>query len=178
MRLGMFRLQSIISCAEQNLTNGGFYLFTNRPCTLLKAVWFDGTGTCLFCKLLEKGQFSWSKQAMPNLEQWMQIQPSALALLLDGIELKIPMDNNMAERVVRPVTVGRKNCLFIGAPEAGQHSAILCTMMEECKRCKVDGLAWLTATLNKLPNYRGDYRELQPTAMQQDSPQQTKERTI
>lgn len=90
----------------------------------------------------------------------------------------IPIDNNAAERAVRPVTIGRKNCLFIGAPEAGQRSAILYTMMEECKQCKVGSLAWLTEKLNKLPNYRGDYRELLPAAMQQDSPLPTTERTI
>ncbi|MDO5449794.1 MAG: transposase [Akkermansia sp.] len=77
----------------------------------------------------------------------------------------IPIDCNTAERAVRPVTVGRKNCLFIGAPEAGQRSAILYTMMEECKRCKVDGLAWLTWVLGKLPGYRGDMEELMPAAM-------------
>ncbi|MDO5450639.1 MAG: hypothetical protein Q4F30_07100 [Akkermansia sp.] len=73
--------------------------------------------------------------------------------------------------------IGRKNCLFIGAPEAGQRSAILYTMMEECKRCKVDSLAWLTWVLDRLPNYRGDYRDLYPSAMPQ--PQETvKERTV
>lgn len=50
-------------------------------------------------------------------------------------------------------------------------------MMEECKRCKVDSLAWLTWVLDCLPNYRGDYRDLYPSAMPQ--PQETvKERTI
>lgn len=65
----------------------------------------------------------------------------------------------------------------IGAAEACQRSAILYTMMEECKRCKVDSLAWLTWVLERLPNYRGDYRDLYPSAMPQ--PQETvKERTI
>lgn len=89
----------------------------------------------------------------------------------------IPIDNNTAERAVRPVTIGRKNCLFIGAPEAGQRSAILYTMMEGCKRCKVDSLAWLTWVLDRLPNYRGDYRDLYPSAMPKPQ-EQVKERTI
>lgn len=92
MRLGMFRLQGLISAyKEHNLTKGAFYIFTNRPRTLLKAVWFDGTGICLFSKRLEKGQFSWPSTAIPNEEAWMQIHPSAFALLLDGIELKNAM---------------------------------------------------------------------------------------
>lgn len=92
MRLGMFRLQSLISVyKEHSLAKGAFYLFTNRPRTLLKAVWFDGSGICLFSKRLEKGQFSWPTQAIPNEDAWMQIHPSALALLPDGIELKNAM---------------------------------------------------------------------------------------
>ena len=55
---------------------------------MLKAVWFDRTGLCLFCKRLEQGQFSWPQSAVIDEGKWLQIQPSALALLLDGIELK------------------------------------------------------------------------------------------
>ena len=89
MRLGMFRLQGLISaCARRSFTKGDIYLFTNRPRTLLKAVWFDGTGICMFSKRLEKGQFSWPQPATPSEDPWMQVQPPALALLLDGIELK------------------------------------------------------------------------------------------
>ena len=51
------------------------------------------------------------------------------------------------------MTPGRKNCLFIGAPE------------EEHKRCKVGGLAALAWVLGKLPGYRGDMEELMPAAM-------------
>ena len=89
MRLGMFRLQGVI--AEQMnrpMHKGFFYLFINRPHNLLKAVWFDGTGLCLFNKRLEEGTFSWPKSATLSEGKWLQIQPSALALLLDGIELK------------------------------------------------------------------------------------------
>lgn len=89
----------------------------------------------------------------------------------------IPIDNNAVERAVRPVTIGRKNSLFIGAPEAGQRSAILYTMMEECKRCKVDSLAWLTWVQNRLPNNQGDYSDLYPEAMPKPL-EQAKQRPI
>lgn len=89
MRLGMFRLQGVIAeQLSQPMVRGSFFLFINKPPTLLKAVWFDGTGLCLFCKRLEQGQFSWSQSAVINEEKRLQIQPSALTLLLDGIELK------------------------------------------------------------------------------------------
>ena len=89
MRLGMFRLQGVITeqlC--QPMAKGGFFLFINKPHTLLKTVWFDGTGLCLFSKRLEQGQFSWPQPATITERKWLQIQPSALTLLLDGIELK------------------------------------------------------------------------------------------
>ena len=89
MRLGMFRLQGVIAQQlSQPMAKGCFFLFINKPRTLLKAVWFDGTGLCLFCKRLEQGQFSWPQSATVSDEKWVQIQPSALSLLLYGIELK------------------------------------------------------------------------------------------
>lgn len=57
---------------------------------------------------------------------------------------------NQVERAIRPVTIGRKNSLFIGAPEAGQRTAILYTMVEECKHLHIDPLAWLTEVLRRL----------------------------
>ncbi|MBE6420509.1 MAG: IS66 family insertion sequence element accessory protein TnpB [Akkermansiaceae bacterium] len=64
MRLGMFRLQGVIAeQLSQPMVRGSFFLFINKPHTLLKAVWFDGTGLCLFCKRLEQGQFSWPQAA-------------------------------------------------------------------------------------------------------------------
>lgn len=93
MRLGMFRLQGVIvQQLSQSMARGCFFLFINRPQTLLKAVWFDGSGLCLFCKRLEQGQFSWPQTVAQSNEKWVQIQPSALTLILDGIELNKCME--------------------------------------------------------------------------------------
>ena len=76
----------------------------------------------------------------------------------------VPIDNNQVERAIRPLTIGRKNSLFIGAPEAGERSAILYTMVEECKRVGVNPQEWLAAVLRILPTYRtaGEYLDLLP----------------
>lgn len=76
----------------------------------------------------------------------------------------IPIDNNQVERAIRPVTVGRKNSLFIGAPEAGQRAAILYTMVEECKRTGTDFQLWLMEVLHRLPTHRASegYLSLMP----------------
>lgn len=74
MRLGMFRLQGVIAeQLSQPMVRGSFFLFINKPHTLLKAVWFDGTGLCLFCKRLEQGQFSWPQAAAITEGKWLQI---------------------------------------------------------------------------------------------------------
>ena len=70
MCLGMFRLQGVISLQlSQPMVKDSFFLFINKPHTLLKAVWFDGTGLCLFCKRLEQGQFSWPQSATASDEK-------------------------------------------------------------------------------------------------------------
>lgn len=80
----------------------------------------------------------------------------------------IPIDNNQVERAIRPVTVGRKNSLFIGAPDAGKRAAILYTMVEECKRTGTDFLQWLTEVLRRLPTHRASegYWQLLPGVLQ------------
>ena len=84
----------------------------------------------------------------------------------------LPIDNNQVERAIRPVTVGRKNCLFIGAPEAGQRAAIIYSMLEECKRTGTDFYLWLTEVLRKLPTYRvsDGYLNLLPGMLKLESP--------
>ncbi len=76
----------------------------------------------------------------------------------------IPIDNNQVERAIRPVTVGRKNNLSIGSPEAGQRSAIIYAMVEECKRTGTDFLQWLMEVLRRLPTHRASegYLALMP----------------
>ena len=76
----------------------------------------------------------------------------------------VPIDNNQVERAIRPLTIGRKNYLFIGDPAAGERSAILYTLVEECKRVGVNPQQWLAEVLRILPTYRtaGGYLDLLP----------------
>jgi transposase len=47
-------------------------------------------------------------------------------------------DNNTAERGGRPVTLGRKNYLFMGSKAGGKSAAIAYTLIETCKMNKVN----------------------------------------
>ena len=81
MRLGMFRLQGVIAQQlSQPMAKGCFFLFINKPRTLLKAVWFDGTGLCLFCKRLEQGQLG-QVLTLWNLIFYTKIRPHSINTL-------------------------------------------------------------------------------------------------
>jgi len=75
------------------------------------------------------------------------------------------IDNNAAERAVRPTKLGMKNWLFIGHPQAGQRAAIIYTIIQNCKNYGVDPQAYLNDVLEKLPHMKNDaeqIRMLQP----------------
>jgi transposase len=50
---------------------------------------------------------------------------------------KLPLDNNASERVLRIITVGRKNFLFVRHEEGGHNLAILQTL---CSTCLLHGI--------------------------------------
>ena len=49
---------------------------------------------------------------------------------------------------IRPSALGKKNFLFIGAPEAGERSAIIYSIVVSCQRFGLDPLAYLRDVLN------------------------------
>ena len=64
---------------------------------------------------------------------------------------RLEIDNNLVENAVRPTAVGKKNWLFIGHPEAGERSAILYTMLENCRRLGINPQEYLYDVLSRLP---------------------------
>jgi transposase len=60
------------------------------------------------------------------LNEW-----EALTVFLD--DPKISLDNNVSERALRILALGRHNFLFVGHDEAGQNLAILQTLVATCK---------------------------------------------
>jgi hypothetical protein len=61
--------------------------------------------------------------------------PKALPYLDTGV---LEFDNDTAERAVKPVTLGRKNCVFAGSLRAGKAMAIAFTLIETAKLNGVD----------------------------------------
>jgi transposase/uncharacterized coiled-coil protein SlyX len=64
---------------------------------------------------------------------------------------RIRIDNNIIERFLRPVAIGRKNFLFFGGEKGGQTAATLYTLVQSARRNCVDVWPYLTDVLRRLP---------------------------
>jgi hypothetical protein len=69
-------------------------------------------------------------------------------VLSDG---RVEIDNNLVENAIRPTALGKKNWLFVGEAGAGQRGAILYSVIESCRRRKIDPYAYLRDVLTRLP---------------------------
>lgn len=59
----------------------------------------------------------------------------------------LAIDNNLAERTLRPVALGRNNWQFCGSAAGGQTAAVLYSVVGTCKRLRIDPFAYLRAAL-------------------------------
>ncbi|MGY9058087.1 MAG: IS66 family insertion sequence element accessory protein TnpB [Alphaproteobacteria bacterium] len=75
---------------------GHLFVFRGRRGDLIKIIWWDGQGACLFSKRLEKGRFVWPSVANGKVF----VTSAQLAMLLEGIEWRAPL------RTWRPLAVG------------------------------------------------------------------------
>jgi transposase len=84
------------------------------------------------------------KAATYTRNQW-----TALNRYLEDGDLSI--DNNVSERTVKPVAIGRKNWLFVGSPAAGRRAATLMSLIASCKHNRVEPQAYLRDVFTRLP---------------------------
>ena len=66
----------------------------------------------------------------------------------------LEIDNNIAERAMRSVALGRKNHLFIGSQTGGKPVAIASTLIETAKLHGVDPQAWFADTLARIADHK------------------------
>ena len=66
--------------------SGHVFVFRGRRGDLLKLLWWDGQGLCLFAKRLERGRFVWPSASTGTVA----LTPAQLAMLLEGIDWRMP----------------------------------------------------------------------------------------
>jgi transposase len=68
-------------------TPDALFAFTNKRRNRIKLLYFDGTGTWVAAKRLERGRFSWPSPSEPD-QRRIRLHAEALQLLLDGVDLR------------------------------------------------------------------------------------------
>jgi transposase len=63
----------------------------------------------------------------------------------------LTIDNNVAEREMKRIAIGRKNWLTVGSPRGGQTAAVLFSFTSTCQRVGIEPWAYLQDILTRLP---------------------------
>jgi transposase len=81
-----------------------------------------------------------------GLKRW----PSFSLFLEDGT---VAIDNNAAERAIRPITIGRRNWLFAGSDGGGENAADILSLIESAKMGGVNPEAYLADVLARINDH-------------------------
>lgn len=81
---------------KQDPFAGHLFVFRGRQGDLVKIIWWDGQGACMFMKRLGKGRFVWPSAK----EGKIALTPAQLSMLLEGIDWRAP------QRTWRPLAAG------------------------------------------------------------------------
>lgn len=87
LRRGFTGLSALVETAlQQDPFAGHLFVFRGRRGDLIKVLWWDGDGMCLFAKRLERGRFIWPQAA----EGAVPLTRAQLSMLLEGIDWRRP----------------------------------------------------------------------------------------
>ena len=75
---------------------GHLFVFRGKRGDLIKVIWHDGQGACLFSKRLERGRFVWPA----TKDGRVTISPAQLGYMLEGIDWRFP------QKTYRPEIAG------------------------------------------------------------------------
>ena len=81
---------------HQNPHCGALFAFRGKRGDLVKLLWYDGQGLCLFSKRMDRGRFVWPVTKAGKVS----LTPAQLSMLLEGIDLRHP------ERTAVPLLAG------------------------------------------------------------------------
>ena len=87
LRRGFQGLSTLIETVlEQQPYSGHVFVFRGKRGDLIKLLWFDGDGLCLFQKRLERGRFVWPQADSGTVS----LTRAQLSMLLEGIDWRQP----------------------------------------------------------------------------------------
>lgn len=109
------------------------------PILIKFKIWLDKQALAVLPKSATRTAITYA------LNQWSKLT----TFMLDG---RIAVDNNSAERAIRPFTVGRKNWLFANTPNGAKSSAILYSIVETAKENGLNPFEYANFLLENLPN--------------------------
>jgi len=88
MRRGYTSLSGLVqSSLEKSPLSGQVFIFRGRRGDLIKLLWHDGEGMCMFLKRLDRGKFVWP-QATSGVVSLTRAQ---LSMLCEGIDWRQPV---------------------------------------------------------------------------------------
>jgi transposase len=94
MRKGFDGLALLVQETLKRDPHGGqLFVFRGKRGDLIKLIWHDGQGMCLFAKRLERGRFIWPA----TQGEAVTITAAQLGYLLEGIDWRAPIRTQRPE---------------------------------------------------------------------------------
>jgi transposase len=94
MRKGFDGLAMLVQeTLKRDPHDGQLFVFRGKRGDLIKLLWHDGQGMCLFAKRLERGRFIWPATA----GEPVTITAAQLGYLLEGIDWRAPIRTQRPE---------------------------------------------------------------------------------
>jgi transposase len=88
LRRGFTGLSAVVQTVlKEDPFGGHVFVFRGRQGDLLKVLWWDGDGLCLFAKRLERGRFVWPKAEGGTVS----LSRAQLSMMLEGIDWRRPV---------------------------------------------------------------------------------------
>jgi hypothetical protein len=63
------------------------------------------------------------------------------------------LDNNVAERAICPLTIGRKNRLFVGSENGDQTAAVFMSLIQTCRHLNINPQEYLEDVLRRIMSH-------------------------
>jgi transposase len=88
MRRGFTGLSAMVQTTlQQSPSSGHVFVFRGRRGDVIKLLWHDGDGLCIFHKRLDSGRFVWPKAESGSIS----LTRAQLSMLCEGIDWRRPV---------------------------------------------------------------------------------------